>query len=67
MTNFRKYVRDSSHYPAKRFRDWVARRDNLNADIMKIQWAIVWSAAILVFLLIGVAETVHTPQQVGLP
>lgn len=67
MGRFQRYVRESSHFPARKFRNWAVGRKDLNADIMRVQWAIVWLIAIGVFLLIGIGESVHHPQQIGLP
>lgn len=67
VARLQRYVRESSHWPARRFRQWALDRKDLNADIMRVQWVIVWGIAILVFLLIGFAETVHQPAQLGLP
>ena len=67
MNTFQRYIRQSSHWPARKFRNWAMEREDLNKDIMRVQWAIVWCIAILVFLLIGIGEAVHHPQQIGLP
>lgn len=67
MSKIENYVRNSSHSPMRKVREWAQGRPDLNADIIKVQWAIVWCITILVFALIVLAENIHIPQQVGLP
>ncbi len=61
-----RWVRESESWFARRFRRWAVGRD-LDKWIRYLGFTIGLGLWVLVLLLIGVAEAVHVPSQVGLP
>ncbi len=61
-----RWVRESESWGARRFHRWALGRD-LDKWIRYLGFSIGLGLWVLVLLLIGVAEAVHVPQQVGLP
>lgn len=66
LTPLQKYVRESDQWPARRARRFFQDR-NLDKWVQWTEFVAGLGIWVLVLLLIGFAESVHVPQQLGLP